>query len=39
MTEHVESNLWLVEKILGAKSQLDKNHLRIEGIGFQRAGG
>jgi RNA 3'-terminal phosphate cyclase (ATP) len=38
MTEHVESNLWLVEKILGAKSQLDKNHLRIDGIGFQRAG-
>ena len=38
MTEHVESNLWLVEKILGAKSELSKNHLRIEGIGFQKTG-
>ncbi len=36
MTEHVESNLWLVEKILGVKSELSKNHLCIEGIGFQK---
>jgi RNA 3'-terminal phosphate cyclase (ATP) len=38
MTEHIESNLWLVEKILGVKSELSKNHLRIEGIGFQKTG-
>ena len=38
MTEHIESNLWLVEKILGVKSELRKNHLRIEGIGFQKTG-
>ena len=36
-TEHIESNIWLVEKILGVKSELGKNHLRIEGIGFQGA--
>ncbi len=38
ITEHVESNLWLVEKILGVKSELSKNHLHIEGIGFQKTG-
>jgi RNA 3'-terminal phosphate cyclase (ATP) len=38
MTEHIESNLWLVEKILGVKSELSKNHLRIQGIGFQKTG-
>ena len=38
VTEHIESNLWLVEKILGVKSELSKNHLRIEGIGFLKAG-
>jgi RNA 3'-terminal phosphate cyclase (ATP) len=36
-TEHVESNLWLVEKILGVKSDLSENHLRIEGIGFSQS--
>jgi len=38
MTEHIESNLWLVEKILGVKSELSKNHLHIEGIGFPKTG-
>jgi RNA 3'-terminal phosphate cyclase (ATP) len=38
ITEHIESNLWLVEKILGVKSELSKNHLHIEGIGFQKTG-
>jgi len=33
VTEHVETNLWLVEKILGAKTSLDGRHLRIEGLG------
>jgi RNA 3'-terminal phosphate cyclase (ATP) len=35
-TEHVRANLWLVEKILGTKSELRGNHLRLEGIGFQK---
>lgn len=36
MTEHVEANLWLVEKILGAKIELRGKDLRLEGIGFQK---
>jgi RNA 3'-terminal phosphate cyclase (ATP) len=35
LTEHVESNLWLVEKILGAKTKKRENILDVEGIGFQ----
>ena len=35
-TEHVESNLWLVEKILGAKTRREYNFLEVEGIGFRR---
>ena len=35
-TEHLESNLWLVEKILGAKTFLKKNVLQVEGVGFRR---
>ena len=35
-TEHLESNLWLVEKILGAKTFLEKNLLQVEGVGFRR---
>jgi RNA 3'-terminal phosphate cyclase (ATP) len=34
VTDHVEANLWLVEKILGAKGRLDGNYLRVEGIGL-----
>jgi RNA 3'-terminal phosphate cyclase (ATP) len=37
VTGHVQSNLWLVEKILGVKSELKGNILTIEGIGFQKA--
>ena len=37
MTEHIESNLWLVGRILGVKSEVNRDYLRIEGIGFQRA--
>lgn len=33
MTEHVETNLWLVETILGAGTRLDGRRLRIEGAG------
>jgi RNA 3'-terminal phosphate cyclase (ATP) len=35
-TDHVQTNLWLVEEILGAKWELTGNLLRIEGIGFER---
>jgi RNA 3'-terminal phosphate cyclase (ATP) len=33
VTEHVETNLWLVERILGVRTRLDGRHLRIEGVG------
>jgi RNA 3'-terminal phosphate cyclase (ATP) len=36
LTTHVETNLWLIEKILGAKTTLKGNQLTIEGIGFER---
>ena len=35
MTEHVETNLWLVERMLGAKTELKNNRGRIDGIGYQ----
>jgi RNA 3'-terminal phosphate cyclase (ATP) len=34
MTDHVESRLWLVEEILGAKTELDGTLVRIRGIGY-----
>lgn len=34
MTDHIESNLWLVQKILGARAVVDGNYLRIDGIGL-----
>ena len=36
VTEHVEARLWLVEKIIGAKSTVRENVVTIEGIGFRR---
>ncbi len=36
VTEHVETNLWLIETILGAKTSLEGNRVTIEGIGFER---
>lgn len=36
MTEHVETNLWLVEEILGAKTERENNRVRIQGVGYQR---
>ncbi|RMD57506.1 MAG: RNA 3'-phosphate cyclase [Nitrospirae bacterium] len=36
MTDHVETRLWLVEEILGAKTEVDGNEVRIEGIGYLR---
>jgi RNA 3'-terminal phosphate cyclase (ATP) len=35
LTEHVETNLWLIEMILGAKTSCEGKQLRIEGIGFE----
>jgi RNA 3'-terminal phosphate cyclase (ATP) len=36
MTEHVETRLWLVERILGAKTEVRNNCLRVKGIGYLR---
>ena len=36
MTEHVETRLWLVEKMLGAKTEVRNNRLTIKGIGYLR---
>jgi len=37
LTEHVETNLWLVETILGAKTEVNENLVKIQGIGFSPA--
>ncbi len=34
VTEHVESNLWLIEKVLGARTELRENRLKIHGVGL-----
>jgi RNA 3'-terminal phosphate cyclase (ATP) len=34
ITEHVETNLWLIEEFLGAKTTINGNVLEIEGTGF-----
>jgi len=34
LTEHVETNLWLVETILGAKTEVNENLVTIQGVGF-----
>ena len=34
LTEHVETNLWLVETVLGAKTEINHNVVRIHGIGY-----
>ncbi len=33
-TEHVETNLWLMNTILGVRSHLHEGHLAIEGVGL-----
>ena len=35
LTEHVETNLWLVDTILGAKTEVNHNLIRIHGVGLQ----
>ncbi len=37
MTDHIQSNLWLVGEILGVKSEQAGNLLTIHGIGFGAA--
>ncbi len=34
LTEHVETNLWLAESILGARTEVSKNLVKIQGIGY-----
>lgn len=34
LTEHVETNLWLVDTILGAKTEVSHNLVTISGVGF-----
>jgi RNA 3'-terminal phosphate cyclase (ATP) len=36
VTDHVESNLWLVETILGARCRLEGKLLTVEGVGLGR---
>lgn len=36
MTEHIESNLWLIQDILGAKVSIRGNNLKIKGIGLNK---
>ncbi len=36
LTEHVETNLWLVETILGAKTEVNHNLVKIQGVGYFR---
>jgi len=34
VTDHVEANLWLVEKVLGIRTRLEGEHVTIEGMGL-----
>ena len=38
LTEHVETNLWLAESMLGAKTEVNNNLVKIQGIGYSRQG-
>jgi hypothetical protein len=38
MTEHLETNLWLAETILGADAQVSEHSIRIKGVGFSLPG-
>jgi len=39
LTEHVETDLWLVESILGAKTKIGKDlMIEVEGVGYGRKG-
>jgi hypothetical protein len=34
MSDHIEARLWLVEELLGAKTEVKGNLVRIRGIGY-----
>ena len=34
ITDHVETNLWLIEEFLGARTKIEGNVLEIAGVGF-----
>ena len=36
MTDHVDTNLWLVGEMLGAEAKVEENRLKIEGVRFGR---
>lgn len=36
MTEHIETNLWLIAEMLGAKAKMEGNRIEIEGVGFEK---
>lgn len=36
MTEHIDTNLWLVESILGAKTEVKGNRVKIKGVAYRR---
>ena len=36
VTDHIESNAWLVREFLGAKTRFEDKHMTILGIGFRR---
>jgi RNA 3'-terminal phosphate cyclase (ATP) len=38
MTEHVDTNLWLIDKILGAETRVAGHQVIIRGVGFQKKG-
>jgi RNA 3'-terminal phosphate cyclase (ATP) len=37
MTEHVDTNLWLVEEILGVKTAVRDGRVQIEGVGYKKS--
>lgn len=38
LTEHIETNLWLVESMLGARTEVNKNLVKIWGVGYSLGG-
>jgi len=36
MTEHIETNLWLIAEMLRAKGKMQGNRIEIEGVGFEK---
>ncbi len=35
ITDHIDTNLWLVEQFLGARTRINEGALEIEGVGFR----